>query len=279
MTNTATFQEWLAYLGVRTAMRGQVLEIREDDASPPLAVIKREGNADWSVVHERRIPRSTLDANWRGVDGSQTASVNIAQAAGQLAAGFPLVRADTYESDGDAVLTLRAPLCVEGLAAQGFLLTVSAVLKAAEGFDLIEARKADEMHAWAEFQSLAEQRLAEQRDLIENAVRIPEESASITAGSEPETTISSQATVEQETQRISFTGRAGSAEHPGPTYTVPTGGIYAWTTPDPTQPHTATLQAGVPLHVIERWGDWAHVLADNGWSGWVDGRPLEMPRR
>jgi hypothetical protein len=56
---------------------------------------------------------------------------------------------------------------------------------------------------------------------------------------------------------------------------APSGGMQAWFAPDGTRPVIATLAAGVRLRVIERRGDWAHVAASNGWSGWVDGRRLE----
>ena len=38
---------------------------------------------------------------------------------------------------------------------------------------------------------------------------------------------------------------------------------------------TVTLQAGTLVRLIERSGDWARVDADNGWTGWVDGRHLD----
>lgn len=58
------------------------------------------------------------------------------------------------------------------------------------------------------------------------------------------------------------------------THTVPAGGLQAWATPDPAGAVTATLAERVELRVIERRSDWAHVDAENGWKGWVDGRQL-----
>ena len=34
------------------------------------------------------------------------------------------------------------------------------------------------------------------------------------------------------------------------------------------------IQAGTQVHVVEHVGVWAHVLTQQGWSGWVDGRQL-----
>jgi hypothetical protein len=58
------------------------------------------------------------------------------------------------------------------------------------------------------------------------------------------------------------------------THRVPGGGLPAWPTPDPSQPITATLSAGLEVALAERAGDWARVVAVNGWTGWVDGRRL-----
>ena len=38
-----------------------------------------------------------------------------------------------------------------------------------------------------------------------------------------------------------------------------------------------TLSAGLDVTVAERAGDWARVVAVNGWTGWVDARRL-VPR-
>ncbi|MEW6059456.1 MAG: zinc ribbon domain-containing protein [Actinomycetota bacterium] len=59
-----------------------------------------------------------------------------------------------------------------------------------------------------------------------------------------------------------------------PSHTVPSGGLSAWGRPDPTAPVIARLDPGLPVLVTERAGDWAQVVASNGWTGWVDGRSL-----
>ena len=55
---------------------------------------------------------------------------------------------------------------------------------------------------------------------------------------------------------------------------VPAGGLPAWATPDPAQTPVAQLAERVQLRVEEMRGAWARVSAENGWSGWVDGRRL-----
>jgi hypothetical protein len=58
------------------------------------------------------------------------------------------------------------------------------------------------------------------------------------------------------------------------THRVPDRGMAAWTAPDPKLPPTVTLNGRLELVVAERAGDWARVVAVNGWTGWVDGRLL-----
>ncbi|MEV6612518.1 hypothetical protein AB0N31_01190 [Streptomyces sp. NPDC051051] len=58
-----------------------------------------------------------------------------------------------------------------------------------------------------------------------------------------------------------------------PTHVVPQQGMPAWETPDPARP-TVPLDPLLPVRLVERRGDWGHVLCSNGWSAWVDGRYL-----
>jgi hypothetical protein len=58
-----------------------------------------------------------------------------------------------------------------------------------------------------------------------------------------------------------------------PTHVVPGDGMPAWQAPDPGRP-TVPLDALLPVQLLERRGDWGHVLCSNGWSAWVDGRLL-----
>ncbi|MFF1450431.1 hypothetical protein ACFVYF_20160 [Streptomyces sp. NPDC058274] len=58
-----------------------------------------------------------------------------------------------------------------------------------------------------------------------------------------------------------------------PTHVVPQEGLPAWETPDPSHP-TVSLDALLPVELVDRRGDWGRVLCANGWSAWVDGRLL-----
>ncbi|MDF3142628.1 MULTISPECIES: hypothetical protein [unclassified Streptomyces] len=58
-----------------------------------------------------------------------------------------------------------------------------------------------------------------------------------------------------------------------PTHVVPRYGMPAWEAPDPARP-TVPLDPFLPIQLVERRGDWGHIVCANGWSAWVDGRFL-----
>ncbi|HSM02137.1 MAG TPA: hypothetical protein VK960_06875 [Acidimicrobiia bacterium] len=58
------------------------------------------------------------------------------------------------------------------------------------------------------------------------------------------------------------------------THVVPSGGMSAWSEPNPELEPAADLEARVQLSIAERRGDWAKVVGSNGWTGWVDARRL-----
>jgi hypothetical protein len=59
-----------------------------------------------------------------------------------------------------------------------------------------------------------------------------------------------------------------------PTHRVGTAGLDAWETQDGGPP-VARLDSGLEVLVEQTAGDWAHVVCENGWSGWVDRNGLE----
>jgi hypothetical protein len=61
-----------------------------------------------------------------------------------------------------------------------------------------------------------------------------------------------------------------------PTHRVPPNGMASWVSPGG-QP-SDQLDGGLPVQVVETYGDWARVVAWTGWTGWVDGRLLEPGR-
>src|SRR5262245_45705009 len=59
-----------------------------------------------------------------------------------------------------------------------------------------------------------------------------------------------------------------------PTHTVPAGGSATWPAPDPTAQPGPRLDAGLPVAVVEQRGDWARIVASNGFQAWVYARLL-----
>lgn len=59
-----------------------------------------------------------------------------------------------------------------------------------------------------------------------------------------------------------------------PSHVTPAQGLTAWAEPSPTAA-TMPIGGGVGVQVRGRTGDWVQVTAENGWTGWVDGRLLE----
>lgn len=61
-----------------------------------------------------------------------------------------------------------------------------------------------------------------------------------------------------------------------PTHRVPPEGLASWANPDPAGVSTP-LAGGLDVELVQQIGDWAHVRASNGWTGWVDARRLAQP--
>src|ERR1700730_9100888 len=59
-----------------------------------------------------------------------------------------------------------------------------------------------------------------------------------------------------------------------PTHQSPQTGMPAWASPDPRAAPVAALDPWLQVQLLERSGDWGHVLCSNGWSAWVDVRLL-----
>lgn len=57
-----------------------------------------------------------------------------------------------------------------------------------------------------------------------------------------------------------------------PTHQTPPAGLATYVTPGGQQ--GTPVAGGLPVQVVESYGDWAHIVAWTGWSGWVDGRLL-----
>ena len=63
-----------------------------------------------------------------------------------------------------------------------------------------------------------------------------------------------------------------------PTHAVPrdSDGLPAWENADRSKPSVATLDAGLPVRVVEQRDGLAQVVCSNGWVGWTDAAALEV---
>ena len=60
-----------------------------------------------------------------------------------------------------------------------------------------------------------------------------------------------------------------------PTHRTPAGGTDVWERPDPRFAPVTRLDSRLELQLLTSYEDgWAQVMADNGWTGWVDRRQL-----
>jgi Bacterial SH3 domain len=264
MTRSGTLRSWLEALGLEVTEAGgasrEELTAASVHEGEPQLVVRQSDAATWRVVHERRVSESALSADWRAPWQDEAPAAAVDRAAQQVAYAFPLVEADTRGDGGDVVVRFGAPVFGEGLTRQAFALTVSAVLKAARGFDLVVARRADELAAWKEFEAASEQRRQEQEEMINRLAEAPAPSEAATPAAPVPPTPSAEDTLP---------AAGWSASH------VVTRRAKAWAQPDPAGARAGELKRRVPVQVVERQGEWARVVTSNGWSGWIDSRDLK----
>jgi hypothetical protein len=264
MTDAATLTSWLEGLGLavkeETGASGEHLSVVPADNADPRLEVQRNDTETWEVVHDRRVPESVLSSDWHAPWDTEPPAVVVNQAAREVAYGFPLVESETHDEGSDVAVRFRAPVFDDGLTRQGFVLTVSAVLKVAHVFDLVLTGRAQEVADWKEFEANSEQRGQEQEELIDRLSEAP---------ATPETT-DPVAPVPQ----TPSTADTVPAVAWSPTHEVKRR-ANAWAQPDPAAARAGTLARRVPVQVTERQGDWARVVTSNGWAGWIDSRDLK----
>jgi len=94
----------------------------------------------------------------------------------------------------------------------------------------------------------------------------------------PHAVVATRAVAAQPTVAVATATQVAPVAPAAPTGWMPTHraappGQQSWDQPDPSRPMTP-LAGYLDLMVVQRVGDWARVVASNGWSGWVDARLL-----
>jgi hypothetical protein len=263
MTDAATLASWLEALGLEAkgeGTTGEQVSVASGGGADSGVVVQRRDPETWEVVHERRVPESVLSSDWQAPWDTEPPAAVVGQAAQEVAYGFPLVESETSDEGGDVTVRFRAPVFDDGLTRQGFVLTVSAVLKVAQVFDLVLTRRADEVKDWNEFEAASEQRKQEQQELID---RLKE------AGDTDEVTAPVAPVAATPSSADTVPAVGWTATH------VVTRRADAWAQPDPAGARAGTLKRRVQVQVTEREGEWARVVTANGWSGWIAGRDLK----
>jgi hypothetical protein len=245
IVDSATLAAWIEGWGFRVERTGTDGLLVQEPAGDGAVVVSRTSSETWEVAQERTIPltslQTDLDTPWEDDDPAAV----LRRGVDDVTALFPLVEASTHADATDATVNLRAPVFADGLTRQAFLLTLSSVLKAAGALDTGMKLRAEQLEEWRRLEARSREREEELREILE-PMRV-----------EPEPTAESPAT---------STVFAPTHET---THSTP-----AWSAPDSAPPPVATMDPRVPVQVLERGGDWAHVLCENGWSGWIDGRAL-----
>ncbi len=225
----------------------------------------------WGIVCRRRLSDSDVEREWdvppafRPSDDRQAAapSETVAKAARQVAAAFPLVRAVLSSGAGFVEVEFGTTIFDDGLNRQSFALTLSGLLKTVETFDAVRSARVEQRGA---LQMLAESLTLDQID-----------AALASTPGQPPTPSTWQGA--DATMPMTASVATHPVEPPVPSIAwMPTHETSrpasAWEQPSATAPVTGTLDAGLPVQVLERYGDWAHVVCSNGWSAWIDGRDL-----
>lgn len=264
MTDAATLRSWLEGLGLEVKDAGGTsqdhLSVMPTDGADPSLAVQRSDPGIWEVVHDRRVEGSVLTTDWHAPWDTEPPADVVNQAAREVAYSFPLVESETRDEGSDVAVRFRAPVFDEGLTRQGFVLTVSAVLKVAQVFDLVLTRRTQEMADWKEFEANSEQREQEQEELIDRITEAP---------ATPDSTDPVAPVPQTPSPADTVPAVAWS-----PTHAV-TRRAKAWAQPDPAGARAGELKRRVPVQVVERQGDWARVVTSNGWSGWIDSRDIK----
>jgi Bacterial SH3 domain len=271
LMNADVLRTWIEDLGLTVkpgaGASGTELHVTPADADEPGLVVRPRDPGAWEVVHERQIPASIARSTWQAPWDTGSPAAAVDKVVRQVACGFPLVEAQTRDDGGDIRVWFRAPVFTEGLARQALTLTVSSVLKAAAAFDLITAQRAEELKALREFDAEAEQRAREQQKLIGRMSPTPAAQATAPmAAVPPNAPMAAPAAAPAASPTAAWTPSHEMKRR-----------AQAWAQPDPNAAVAVagTLQKRVPVQVLERRGDWAHIKCSNGWSAWIDAGGLK----
>jgi hypothetical protein len=264
MMNPDELRTWIEGLGLAVkpgaGASGAELQVTLAESDEPALVVRQRDPGVWEVVHQRQIPASLARSTWQAPWDTGSPAAVVDNIVRQVASGFPLIEPQTRDDGGDIRVWFRAPVYEERLTRQAFVLTASSVLKAAARFDSITARRAEELEALQEFDAQAEQRAKEQQELIDQMSPTPAAQLTAPMAAVPPTPSAAAS--------VAAPATSAPAAAWAPTHEMKRRAD-AWAQPDPNAAVAGTLEKRVPVQILERRGDWAHIKCSNGWSAWI----------
>ncbi len=246
MTDELTLQRWAGRLGLAPSPDGRdgaTFTMTENGRSAPVEFQRRDVDA-WDISVRVDVSSADIARDWMVPDELaekvdpqlRTPADLFAREVGQIASIFPMVDARLTNQDDAVVVRFVTPLFDEGLNHQSFALTLWNVLHAVDEFERVRSLR------------------ARQHDAV---TRLRDDLPADTFDTAP--------------APVGATGASSWT----PTHNT-TRPAQAWQEPDPTSAVTGTLDARLPVQVLERRGEWAHVVCSNGWSAWIDARDLTV---
>jgi hypothetical protein len=284
MTRLAALGVWGRHLGLDT-------EVLSEDGTEKLRFRDSVGGdifvvpdaADlWMVSHIRSVSRAAL-TDWEPAGNAAHDAVALLQ---QTTTGivelFPLVTAAVRVRGDGVAVELTAPLVEPDLSPQAFLLTVASLVSASRALTEVLASRAELVAARKELErELAARDAASRASSSPSGVPITSgpPGDSVTTSEVPmwaphDAAVSTAATEQIPSPLQTATGAATLPTAWSPTHEARKR-AQAWERPDPNSAVTGMVERRIPVQVLEREGDWAHVVCSNGWSAWIDGRNLK----
>jgi hypothetical protein len=163
MTELATLKSWMEGLGLAVKVDDTSRELKADApwSGNHEFVVRPADAASWTISHDRHISPTELEAQWRVPDSSVAPTETVSQAVTQLVCGFPLVGAVVVPAGKGVAVTLSSVVYDEGLTRQAFVLTMSALTKAAEAFRIATQARGQQMAALRDLITAVEARVGD----------------------------------------------------------------------------------------------------------------------
>ncbi|QRP49598.1 hypothetical protein [Amycolatopsis sp. FDAARGOS 1241] len=170
MTEATTLARWAKGLGIdlEVTPAAQIKTVK--DATPAPSFSLQAGPGTWVVTCTNVMTRAAVHQSWTSPGDDTPALERIRQAAHDWTRGFPLVEAHATDIKGGVVVTFSAIVYNDGLTRQAFALTLSAVARSVEQFELNSAARVREISLLSKLRADAELALQERQNIREQTL-------------------------------------------------------------------------------------------------------------